>query len=87
MPWLIRLIVGWAAVVLTAIQFIPQVIKSLKTRKLRDVSLGTFLLIIVTAFTWLIYGIYESDIVIIAANALVLLSALIITTLKLKYKH
>ncbi len=76
-------IIGWLAVILTSIQFIPQVVKSLKTKELNGVSLGSFLLIIAAASTWILYGIHKNDFVIITANALVLTSALIISFLKI----
>lgn len=80
------LIIGLVAVILTSIQFIPQVIKAFRTRKLRDISLTTFILIIFTAFSWILHGINRSDIAIISANFLILISASIIVILKIIYK-
>ncbi|MBU1159563.1 hypothetical protein KKD04_00075 [Patescibacteria group bacterium] len=71
---------------LSAIQFIPQVIKSLKTKETKDVSLLTFLIIIAAASSWIIHGIHKSDIIIIIANILALVSALIIVILKIAHR-
>lgn len=79
-------LIGWLGVTLTATQFIPQVIKSFKTKKLQDISLQTFILIIATATTWLIHSSFNGDIYIFLANALVLISAIIIVVLKIRYK-
>ncbi len=81
------LIIGWLAIILTSIQFIPQVIKSLRTKELKDVSLGSFLLVVAAASTWILYGIQRNDFVIITANVLVLTSALIISLLKIKTRN
>ncbi len=80
-------ILGWLAVILTSMQFIPQVIKSLRTKELKDVSLGSFLLVTAAASTWILYGVYSNDLVIITANVLVLTSALIISLLKITTKE
>lgn len=78
-------IIGWLAVVLTAVQFIPQVVKAYTTKELKGASLATFVMIVVTASTWIVHGILHSDSVVIAANSLVLISAIAIVMLKLKY--
>jgi MtN3 and saliva related transmembrane protein len=53
---------------ITSLGFIPQLIKGYQTKKLDDIS---YLMPIVLAFgmlLWLIYGIFLSDLPIIAAN-------------------
>ena len=79
-------IIGWLAATLSTIQFIPQVVKSLKTKETKDLSLGTFLIIVAAASSWILHGIYKEDAVIITANILALVSALIIVALKIIYK-
>jgi len=79
--------IGWLAVTLTAIQFIPQVVKAIRTKRLKDISLLTFTTVIAAASVWILHGIHTSDLVIISANILVLISALIIMGLKIKYRH
>ena len=71
------------AITLTAIQLIPQVIKSLKTKKTRDLSLGLIIIVLSGAFLWIIYGIYIQDIPVIIANILNLVAALILLILKI----
>jgi MtN3 and saliva related transmembrane protein len=62
-------LIGVAAAVLTTSSFVPQIIRAYKTKSMEDVS--PYLMSIFGAGTllWMIYGVYRSDIVIIAANA------------------
>ncbi len=69
---------GIFAVFLTTVQFIPQVRKAYGQKDLGGLSASTFFLITVTASTWIIYGIIKQDLVVIIANALVLISAVAI---------
>ena len=59
MAWVI--FIGLAAAVLTTIAFLPQVIKSLKTRQTRDISLITYLIFTTSLFLWLVYGLSIMD--------------------------
>lgn len=79
------IIIPIVAIVLTSVQLIPQLYKSIKTKKVRDVSLGMTIIISLGAFTWLIYGIHISDLPIIIANSLNLTAGIILTILKIKY--
>lgn len=75
------------AITLTAIQLLPQVIKSLKTKKTRDLSLGLIIIVLSGALLWIIYGIHIQDIPVIIANSLNLAASLILLTLKIKHKQ
>lgn len=70
--------IGWFAIFLTTVQFIPQVVRAYRLKKLTGLSLSTFSMIILTASTWIGYGILKSDGVVILANAFVLISAIMI---------
>lgn len=50
-------IIGFTAGFLMAITMIPQIIKSLKTKSVEDISLLMLILYIIAAFLWMIYGI------------------------------
>lgn len=73
-------------IVLTVTQFIPQVIKAIKTKKLKDISLLSFIMMASTASFWILHGIHRSDMVVVSANTLVLISILTIIILKIKYR-
>lgn len=80
-------LIGWFAVLLTTIQFLPQVFKAYRTKRVRDISLQTFLMMVMTATTWIIYGVLRMDFTIIAANSLVLISGILIVFAKLTFKE
>jgi len=49
--------VGYLASFLTVISFIPQVVKSWRTRKTEGLSLSTGILLSAGSITWAIYGV------------------------------
>ena len=79
-------ILGLAAATLTTAAFLPQVIKTWRTRQTRDISLGMFLILCLGICLWLVYGILRDDLPLILANAVTLALAGTILVLKLKYK-
>lgn len=80
-------ILGLAAGMCTTISFLPQVIKTWKTRSAKDLSLGMFLLFCIGVVLWLVYGIMVMDIPVIAANFVTLLLASTLLIFKLKFKE
>lgn len=78
-------IVGLAAGILTTISFLPQVILIYKTRHTRDISLGMFSLFTAGIILWLIYGILNKSVSVIAANAVTFFLSLYILIMKLKH--
>jgi MtN3 and saliva related transmembrane protein len=78
--------IGLIAAFLTTIGFVPQVVKSLKTRHVEDVSIWQPAVLISGMVAWLIYGIHLRDTAIILANvfSIVFNSALIF--IKIRYQ-
>lgn len=79
-------LLGIAAGSLTTLAFLPQVIKTWRTRSTHDISLGMFLLFSTGLVLWLIYGVWIGSWPIIIANAITLVLALTILYFKLRYK-
>ena len=79
-------LVGFAAAALGMIAFLPQVVKSLKTKKTRDVSFSSFSIVAVTNFLWTIYGVLRRDVPLTLANSVIFVSVLIILWVKIRYK-
>ena len=79
-------LIGFLATVITTIAFLPQVIKTWRSKSTKDVSLQMLILFCTGVFLWLVYGFYIKALPIIVANALILMLNLIILFLKLKYK-
>jgi len=69
-------IVGIIAGALSCTTFLPQVIKTWKSKSTKDVSLTMFLIASAGTALWLIYGILINSFSIIATNIVVLLFSL-----------
>jgi MtN3 and saliva related transmembrane protein len=78
-------LVGLSAGFLTTIAFVPQVTKIWKTRSAKDVSLPTFIAFTIGVALWLAYGLLEREPPIIVWNAVTLVLAGAILTMKLKF--
>ena len=78
-------IFGYIAAILTTAAFLPQLIKTLKTKKAEDVSLVTLIMFIVGVLCWIIYGYKISSIPILLANLITLLLNLLILISKLYF--
>lgn len=61
-------IIGYIGGIFIMISFIPQVIKSYKTKSVKDLSLAMLIMTLIGTFFWLIYGIIISAMPIIAMN-------------------
>ena len=78
--------IGFFAAFCTTFAFFPQAVKVWKTKSTKDISLYMFIIFTTGVFSWLIYGIIISDLLIILANAITLILSLFILICKLKYK-
>jgi len=77
--------VGFAAAFCTTAAFVPQLVRVLKLKTARDISLRMFLLFSTGVFLWLIYGLAVHSQPVIASNGVTLVLSLSILYLKLKY--
>lgn len=76
---------GLLAFVTSVIGLLPQLIKSLKTRSTRDLSLWMLLNYALCSFSWIMYAIYSHSAYVFWSNVLGILSSLAL--LFLKWKH
>ncbi|HTH54293.1 MAG TPA: SemiSWEET transporter [Edaphobacter sp.] len=79
--------VGFVAAFCTTVAFVPQLVRVLKLRSARDISLGTFLLYSLGVVLWLVYGICLGSKPMIASNVVTLLLSMGILWAKLRYSH
>lgn len=79
-------IIGLVAAILTSTAGLPQLIKSIKTKSTKDLSLGMILMLSVGFVLWLTYGIITKDIPIITANLITMATGIPLVILKIKYK-
>jgi MtN3 and saliva related transmembrane protein len=77
--------IGVVAGMLTTVAFVPQVLKVVRTKSTKDLSLGMFLLFAVGILLWFIYGLCIGSIPVILANGATLILTAIILLCKFKY--
>tara|TARA_B100000941_G_scaffold170990_1_gene121850 strand:- start:56 stop:325 length:270 start_codon:yes stop_codon:yes gene_type:complete len=78
-------IFGYFAAILTTAAFLPQLIKTLKTKKADDVSSTTLIMFIIGVFSWIIYGYAISSKPILIANSITLILNLMILISKIYF--
>ena len=77
--------IGLVAGTLTSLAAIPQVVKTLRSRHVRDISVWQPLLLSIGVALWMIYGILISDLPLILANIVPLACNLLLTGMKIYY--
>lgn len=80
-------LLGYIAACCTTIAFVPQVMKTYRSKSAEGLSLGMFLLFTSGIILWLIYGIMINEYPIIIANLVTLVLATILIYFKLRYKN
>lgn len=78
--------IGSLAALLSMLGFIPQIIKILKTKFVRDISFVMLVQTSIGASLWILYGIHISDPIVIVANVVSLTSLIIAILLYIKYR-
>ena len=76
---------GYFAAILTTAAFLPQLIKTLKTKKADDVSLVTLIMFISGLGFWIIYGYKISSFPILLANIITFVLNLLILISKVYF--
>ena len=64
------LIFGYFAAFFTAVSFLPQAIKTVKTRETAGLSILTYLFLFLGSLSWFIYGVYLTDYPLMITNSL-----------------
>lgn len=76
--------IGLVAAFLTTISFLPQVLKVIKTKDTKSISLRMYIMFILGVALWLYYGWQKDSISMILGNGITLILAGIILFYKLK---
>tara|TARA_B100000212_G_C27121020_1_gene424884 strand:+ start:204 stop:470 length:267 start_codon:yes stop_codon:yes gene_type:complete len=76
---------GYFAAILTTLAFLPQLIKTFKTKKAEDVSLITLIMFLTGVLSWIIYGYKISSTPILLANVITFILNLFILIFKLSF--
>lgn len=80
-------IIGIVAGICTTIAFLPQVLKTWRSKSAKDLSLGMFSIFCTGVALWLTYGILIEDLPIILANGFTLVLAGSLLYFKLIFKN
>ncbi len=78
--------IGYMAAFCTTISFLPQAIKTIRTKDTSGISLLMYAVFTLGTALWLTYGILSSQWPVAAANAVTFVLALTILFYKIKYK-
>lgn len=79
-------LIGYLAAILTTASFVPQAIKTIRTRNTQGISLVMYIMFSTGVLFWFIYGIAINDIPVLVANAVTLCFAVIILVYKILYR-
>ncbi len=85
MNWNVELI-GLVAAVLTTVGFVPQLVKTLKTKDVEGISLTMYLIMFLGLIFWLTYGFLIDSFAIKLANIVSGILVLLLIVLKVVYK-
>ncbi|HJW45788.1 MAG TPA: SemiSWEET transporter [Lysobacter sp.] len=77
--------IGYVAATLTTVSFIPQAIKTIRSKDTHGISLGMYATFTVGIVFWLAYGFVLMSWPMIIANIITLMLSATILTLKLRY--
>ena len=78
-------LIGYVAATMTTISFLPQLIRVVKLRSARDISLGMFLIFTAGTGFWLIYGLLLHSAPVTIANLVTCSLSAAILVLKLRF--
>lgn len=78
---------GLIAGALTTLGFVPQVVKTWRTKSGHDLSFGMFAALLLGAALWLTYGVLREDTPLIAANSVALVLQCTVLGLMIRYRQ
>lgn len=79
-------IIGLVAAFFTTFAYLPQSIKTIRTKHTKDLSLNMIIMLETGLITWLIYGLLINSVPVIAANTVSIVFMTIMLIMKIKYK-
>lgn len=79
-------IIGLLAAASTTFSFLPQAVKTIRTKDTGSISLSMYGLFTFGTLLWFLYGIFSNNIPVYLANGVTLVFASVILVYKLRYK-
>ncbi|MGJ4803969.1 SemiSWEET transporter [Luteimonas sp. SDU82] len=77
--------IGYIAATLTTLAFVPQAVKTIRSRDTSGISLGMYVVFIIGIVCWFGYGLVLGSWPMILANAVTFVLAAVILALKLRH--
>lgn len=78
-------LIGLTAAICTTSSFLPQVIKTLRSKRTKDISLLMYAFLTMGLFLWLVYGFILKDFPLILANGVSCSLAMCVLLLKIRH--
>lgn len=78
-------IIDFVAIVLSKVSVLPQLLQIVRTKCVKEISNGMFLIMCSSVMLWVTCGVLVGDVPIVASNVLVFIQAAAIMMLKKKY--
>lgn len=75
---------GLLAAFCTTVSFVPQAVKTIKTKDTSSISLAMYSIFTFGTITWLVYGVFTKSLPVSLANGVTLILSAIILVYKLK---
>ena len=79
-------IIGFIAAFCTTVSFVPQVLRTWRTRDLSGISLTMYSIFTFGIMVWLVYGLLQNDWPLVIANAITGSLSMTILIMKIKYR-
>lgn len=80
-------LIGYFAGICMAVSFLPQAIKTCRTKDVSGFSLGTYVIYNLGVISWVIYGAYLGSVQMVVFNSLCLCFSLPILFMVIKYRR
>ncbi|MDD4952867.1 MAG: SemiSWEET transporter [Desulfovibrionaceae bacterium] len=77
---------GIAAGTLTTVSFFPQVVKTWRSKEVKDISLAMYLILTSGILLWIVYGLLIDSISVILANIVTFVLTVAILVMKIRYR-
>ena len=80
-------VLGLIATCFTTSSFVPQVVRTWKTRDVSGISLPTYVIITIGLALWLAYGLMKNDLPLIVANSVMVVLTFAISAMKIVFDN
>ncbi len=81
----LSVLIGTVAASLTTLSFVPQAVRTFRTRDVRGISLWAYGMFCLGVALWVLYGIYLASLPVILANVVTLALALVILGMRVRF--